>query len=75
MNKTRETEIQKIINELGNLQNRLEKLLSDEEDFFNGIPENRQSSEIAEDSERALEVLEDAAGSLEEIAEALEEII
>lgn len=79
MNKTRRKELLEIINMLGQVQdkddlyaviNELECIKDDEQYYYDNIPENLQCSQRAEDSERAIDNLEDALNSLNEVYDA-----
>lgn len=71
MNKQRRTEVYKIVMELENLKTRLQKVLTEEEIVFDNMPENLQGSMRGEESEEAIEYMEN---SLESITEAIEEL-
>lgn len=74
MNKKRRAEISNIIEELNELKNRIETVLSEEENYFENIPENLETSIRAEESEDAIESLEDASSDLENCIDSLTEI-
>lgn len=76
MNRIRRKELMVIINELNMVQdkydlysiiNELDNIKSDEEDYYSNIPENLQYSQRAEDSEAAIEKLEEALDLLNEL--------
>lgn len=67
MNKARRNSISVIINELSGIKNRLESILSEEEMYYDNIPENLQGSERAEISEESIELLSEAIDNLEEV--------
>ena len=78
MNKTRRKELSEVIRELNLMQdksdlnsiiNTLENIKSDEESYYDNIPENLQYSQRAEDSERAIDNLDDALNLLNEISD------
>ena len=74
MNKQRRKEISMQIKNLENLKENLEIILSDEECYFDNIPENLQSSIRGEESESAIDILSEAIDSLDEIINSLQEI-
>lgn len=75
MNKARRKELADIITELNRIQdkedlycciNTLDNIKDDEQNYYDNIPENLQYSQRAEDSEEAIENLEDALDLLNE---------
>ena len=70
MNNQRRKEIQAVLDELAALRSRVEDLQSEEQDYFDNMPENLQQSERGEKAEQAASRLEDA---FDEIEEALNE--
>lgn len=69
MNKSRRKELLEVIKELNKIQDRddlysciniLENIKDDEQDYYDNIPENLQYSQRAEDSEQAIENMDDA---------------
>ena len=75
MNKQRRKQIQDNINALESIKSRLEDILADEEDYFENIPENLQSSMRAETSEEAIDVLTEAIDAIEECMDQLADLI
>ena len=71
MNKQRKTKINSITSKLEILNNDLQKILDDEEDYFSNIPENLSTSLRADDSENAIDELTNA---IEEINQAIESL-
>lgn len=67
MNKQRKTEIKKIALRLQGINKDLQKILDDEQDYYDNIPENLQSSSRADDSEEAIDQLTEAVEEIEEI--------
>ena len=76
MNKTRRKELLEIIKLLSEVQdkddlyaviNELESIKDDEQDYYDNIPENLQSSQRAEDSEAAIENLDEALDMLNDV--------
>lgn len=75
MNKLRRKELGQVINGLNTIQDRydlyswintLDNIKYDEESYYDNIPENLQYSQRAEDSEAAIENLEEALDLLNE---------
>lgn len=71
MNKKRKSDIKGIIRMLVTLNNNLQNILDDEEDYYSNIPENLLTSLRADDSENAIDELTDA---IEEINQAIESL-
>ena len=76
MNKLRRRELGQVINGLNTIQDRddlyslintLDNIKYDEESYYDNIPENLQYSQRAEDSETAIENLEEALDLLNEV--------
>lgn len=74
MNKQRRKDIGAQISNLENIKSNLESILSDEECYFDNMPENLQGSIRGEDSENAIDILSEAIDSLDEIINSLQEI-
>lgn len=74
MNKQRKTEIRNISIKLQGLNNELQKVLDDEQDYFDNIPENLQTSTRADDSEEAIDQLVEAVENINDIIETLNTI-
>lgn len=79
MNKGRRKELSGVIKELGKIQdkddlyaliNELECIKDDEQYYYDNIPENLQCSQRAEDSEEAIDNMEEALDLLNEVYEA-----
>ena len=79
MNKARRKELSKVVSELNVIKdkdalydciNTLESIRDDEQDYYDNIPENLQYSQRAEDSEAAIENMEEALDLLNELYEA-----
>lgn len=75
MNKQRRKEIQTISNDLIPLMTSIEDLLAEEQDYFDNMPENLQSSEKAEIAENAISNLEEALDNIRECVDNLESIL
>lgn len=76
MNKMRRKELDDVIKGLNSIQdkddlyswmNTLDNIKDDEQDYYDNIPENLQYSQRAEDSEAAIENLEEALDLLNEV--------
>lgn len=76
MNKARRKELSDVIRGLNTIQdkddlyswiNTLDSIKDDEQDYYDNIPENLQYSQRAEDSEQAIEHMEDALSLLNEV--------
>ena len=79
MNKARRKELSEVIKALSAMQDKddlysiisdLESIKSDEEDYYDNIPENLQYSQRADDSEQAIENMDDALDLLNDVYEA-----
>ena len=79
MNKARRKELETVISNLNEIQgkddlyaciNDLEKIRDDEQDYYDNIPENLQYSQRAEDSEAAIDNLEEALDLINEAYDA-----
>ena len=74
MNKNRRKDIREQIKSLEMIKSKLESILSDEEYYFNNMPENLQGSMRGEEAEEAIDVLYEAIEELQEVCENLESI-
>lgn len=74
MNKQRKAEIKTQIERLSIIINGVQKILDDETDYFDNIPENFQSSLRADISEEAIDQLTEAVDDLNEAIECLRSI-
>ena len=74
MNKQRRTEIANIVTELELLKERLDKVLSVEQDVFDNMPENLQYSMRGEESQEAIDNMDGAMSDLENVISQLEDI-
>ena len=74
MNKQRKTKIRDIALRLRQANDDLQKILDDEQDYYDNIPENLQSSLRADTSEEVIDELTDAIDNLNEIIECLTSI-
>lgn len=71
MNKQRK---QKIRKEIENCKENLQKILDEEQEYFDNIPENLQGSMRGSDSEDAIDTMENCIEDLENIIKELTEI-
>lgn len=74
MNKARRKQIVDIIKEINVLKSKLDKVLMEEDMVFNNMPENLQYSMRGEESEEAIEHMQEAIDSIECAIAELEEI-
>lgn len=74
MNKQRRQTIMENLKLIENIKDNLENILSDEEYYFDNMPENLQGSMRGEASEEAIDILTDAIDSLDDIINSLQEI-
>lgn len=72
MNKTRRNELNDLIEELNDINERLQAITDEEDDFFEAIPENLKNSDRAIAAETALENLNDALDYLTDVVEYIE---
>ena len=75
MNKNRRQLLKSGVKRLEDLKGNLEEILSEEEEYFDMMPENLQGSINGMNSEEAIDKMNDAIVCLEEAAEAVEEIL
>jgi hypothetical protein len=75
MNANRKKRLNDFIRVVEMIKNELEDIQAEEQDYFDGIPDNLQSGERYEASETALDNLESAVSSLDEVISAIEDII
>lgn len=74
MNKTRKQQIKTEIISLNHIVSNLNVLLDQENDYYENIPENLQTSIRADNSEEAIDILSESISSLEEIIDNLKNI-
>ena len=75
MNKTRRQQLRKWLEDMENIKGELETICSDEQDYFDSMPENLQGGQRGCDSEEAIEQMEEAVSSIEEVISIIEEIV
>ena len=75
MNNKRRQQLRKLIEKMEILKDELEMIESDEQEYFDMMPENLQGSENGMNSEEAIDKMEDAIACVEEAIESIEGII
>lgn len=73
MNKMRRSDIDDLITALEKLKEKVEDILNAEQNYYDNMPENLQSSNRADAAEEAISNLEDAISSIEDTISSLEE--
>jgi DNA repair exonuclease SbcCD ATPase subunit len=71
MNNARRKQIAELISKVNTLQEEIQQVLDDENDYFENVPENLQNSEKYQSSETSISNLEDARDNLEAVEESL----
>lgn len=74
MNKQRRQKIRDVRREIENCKENLQKILDEEQDYFDNMPENLQGSVRGSDSEDAIDTMENCIEDLENIINELMEI-
>ena len=74
MNKQRRQRIRDVRKEIENCKEYLQKILDEEQDYFDNMPENLQGSMRGSDSEYAIDTMESCIEDLENIIKELTEI-
>ena len=67
MNKLRKQKIRDVRKEIESCKENLQKILDEEQDYFDNMPENLQSSIRGSDSEDAIDTMENCIEDLENI--------
>lgn len=75
MNKNRRKQLKALCEQLEALKNELNSIMLDEQDCFDNMPENLQGSSRGQDSECAIEQIEEAIDSIDETISSIEEIL
>ena len=75
MNKNRRMQLKKLIEKIEIIKDELESIESDEQDYFDTMPENLQGSTNGINSEEAIDKMADAVVYMEDVIEMIEEII
>ncbi len=73
MNKQRRKEIDNLISDAIRLETSIEDLLDEEQDYFDNMPENLQSSDKAEIAKNAISCLEEALSNIQDLLDNLSE--
>ncbi len=71
MNKQRRQKIRDVRKEIHNCKEDLQKILDEEQDYFDNMPENLQGSVRGSDSEDAIDTMESCIEDLENIIKEL----
>lgn len=74
MNKQRKEKIRKCALEIEIIINKLSNLLDEEQDYYDNMPENLQCSVRGNESEEAIDVLNESIDDLNNIIERIDEI-
>ena len=72
MNNPRRKKLNTILEQLVEIHTALEEVKDEEQEYFDNIPENFQSSERYEKAENAVAALEDALSMFDDIADNIE---
>tara|TARA_R110002020_G_scaffold297118_2_gene512905 strand:- start:19 stop:267 length:249 start_codon:yes stop_codon:yes gene_type:complete len=75
MNNARRKKIKKICNQLEELESQIREIEEEEQDAFDNLPESLAETERGDQMQEFLEILDQAAGQLEESQETLNEVI
>ena len=75
MNKARRQQLSKWLEDLEEIKGELETICSDEEDYFDNMPENLQGSQRGMDAEEAIDQMNEAVSSIEDAISAIEGIV
>ena len=74
MNKQRRQKIRDVRKEVENCKENLQKILYEEQDYFDNMPENLQGSMRGSDSEDAIDTMENCIADLENVIKELMDI-
>ena len=75
MNKTRRRELNALLNDIESVQVELKLILDEEESYYDNMPENLQCSRRGQDSEEAINQIDDAINSLDDAMNSIKRII
>lgn len=75
MNNSRRQQLRNWIEKIDEIKEELQSILSDEEMYFDMIPENLQGSQNGMNSEEAIDKMNDAIACIDEAIETIQEII
>lgn len=74
MNKARRTSLRKLAIKLHEINEELENIYCDEEEYFDNIPESLKNSEQATQSEEAISILQDSSSLIEEVINNIDDV-
>lgn len=74
MNNARRKEIRSIISGIEEIKDKLDSIRDDEQEYYDNIPENLQESARAQNSEEAIDSMDNVISSLEDAVGELEEV-
>lgn len=75
MNNARRKQLSKWLKDLEGIKSELETICSDEQDYFDNMPENLQGGQRGCDSEEAIDQMNEAVSSIEEAISIIEGIV
>ena len=75
MNAQRRKQIEKLNEEVRDILGRVEELKDEEQEYYDNMPESFQSGDKGQQAEQAVDTLDSAMQSLEEVASYLEESV
>lgn len=75
MNKSRRQQLRKWLEDIEAIKNELERIIEDEQEYYDNIPENLQGSERASDSEEAIDNMNEAVSTIEEAMGIVEDVV
>lgn len=75
MNKSRRQQLRKWLEDLEAIKGELENICSDEEEYFDNMPENLQGSQRGMDAEEAIDQMNEAVSSIDDAINAIEDIV
>lgn len=75
MNKVRRKQLSKWLDDIEAIKNELESICSDEQEYFDNMPENFQGGQRGMDAEGAIDQMNEAISSIEEVISIIEEIV
>ena len=75
MNKDRRARIQALINKLEDIKEDIDFIKDEEQEYYDNMPENFQTGEKGDKAQEAIDNLDYAYSSIEEVVEYLEEAL
>lgn len=75
MNNIRRKQLEKLLDQLDTIYNDIENIQSEEQDAYDNMPENLQDSERCQNMEAAIESMDSALSSIDDVRDYLEEAI